>query len=153
MEPGATVVSIEALTHLLAAPLARPRFQTALVACFAALALLLSVVGTYGTLSFFVRQRRREIGIRMALGAAPSNVRRLVLGHGLMIGGLGVLLGTASALALGRVVQPLLFGVAASDPLVLSGTASLLLVVIFTATLLPTRLATRTDPLLVLRSE
>ena len=153
MEPAATVMSIEPLTHLLAAPLARPRFQTALVACFAALALLLSVVGTYGMLSFFVRQRRREIGIRMALGAAPSNVRRLVLRHGLMIGALGVLLGTASALALGRVVQPLLFGVAASDPLVLIGTASLLLVVIFTATLLPTRVATRTDPLLVLRSE
>ena len=152
-EPGATVVSSQPLTHLLAAPLARPRFQAALVACFAALALLLSVVGTYGTLSFFVRQRRREIGIRMALGAAPSNVRSLVLRHGLMIGALGVLLGTASALAIGQVVQPLLFGVAATDPLVLIGTASLLLVVVFTATLLPTRLATRTDPLLVLRSE
>ena len=152
-EPGATVVSIERLTHLLAAPLARPRFQAALVACFAALALLLSVVGTYGTLSFFVRQRRREIGIRMALGAAPSNVRGLVLRHGLMIGALGVLLGTASVLAIGRLVQPLLFGVAATDPVVLIGTASLLLAVVFTATLWPTRLATRTDPLLVLRSE
>jgi predicted permease len=152
-EPGAAVVSLELLPHLLAAPLARPRFQTALVACFAALALLLSVVGTYGTLSFFVRQRRREIGIRMALGAAPSNVRRLVLRHGLTMGALGVLLGMASALTTGRLVQPLLFGVTATDPLALIGTASLLLVVIFAATLLPTRLATRTDPLVVLRSE
>lgn len=152
-EPGAAIVSLEALPRLLAAPLARPRFQTALVACFAALALVLSVVGIYGTLSFFVRQRRREIGIRMALGAAPSNVRRLVLRHGLTIGALGVLLGVASALAIGRLVQPFLFGVTATDPLVLVGTASLLLVVVFTATLLPTRLATRTDPLVVLRSE
>lgn len=152
-EPGAAVVSIESLPHLLAAPLARPRFQTTLVGCFAALAVLLSVVGTYGMLSFLVRQRRREIGIRMALGAAPSNVRRLVLRHGLTIGMLGVLFGVALALAIGRLVQPLLFGVTAADPLVLIGTASLLLVVVFTATLLPTRLATRTDPLLVLRSE
>jgi putative ABC transport system permease protein len=152
-EPGAAVVRIESVPHLLAVPLARPRFQTTLAACFAALALLLSVVGTYGTLSFFVRQRRREIGIRMALGAAPSNVRRLVLRHGLTIGALGVLVGIAAALAIGRLVQPLLFGVTATDPLVLMGTASLLFVVVFTATLFPTRLATRTDPLLVLRSE
>ena len=152
-EPGAAIVSLEPLPRLLAAPLARPRFQTALVACFAALALVLSVVGTYGTLSFFVRQRRREIGIRMALGAAPSNVRGLVLRHGLSIGALGVLAGMAAAVAIGRLVQPLLFGVTATDPLVLIGTASLLLVVVFTATLLPTRIATRTDPLLVLRSE
>jgi putative ABC transport system permease protein len=152
-EPGAAVVSIEPLPHLLAAPLARPRFQTALVACFAALALLLSVVGTYGTLSFFVRQRRREIGIRMALGAAPSHVRRVVLQHGLTIGALGVLLGVVFALAIGRLVQPLLFGVTATDPVVLFGTAALLLVVVLAATLLPTRLATRTDPLRVLRCE
>ena len=152
-EPGAAIVSIEALPRLLAAPLARPRFQTALVACFAALALVLSIIGPYGTLSFFVRQRRREIGIRMALGAAPSNVRGLVLRQGLTIGALGVLLGMVSALAIGRIVQPFLFGVTATDPLVFIGTASLLLIVVFTATLLPTRLATRTDPLLVLRSD
>jgi ABC-type antimicrobial peptide transport system permease subunit len=98
-------------------------------------------------------QRRREIGIRMALGAAPSHVRRVVLRHGLTIGALGVLLGVVFALAIGRLVQPLLFGVAATDPVVLFGTAALLLVVVLTATLLPTRLATRTDPLRVLRSE
>jgi predicted lysophospholipase L1 biosynthesis ABC-type transport system permease subunit len=152
-EPGATVVSIEALTHLLAAPLARPRFQAALVACFATLAMVLSVVGTYGTLSFFVRQRRREIGIRMALGAAPSNVRHLVLGHGLTIGALGVMLGMAFSVTVARLIQPLLFGVTATDPVVLIGTASLLLLVVFLATLLPVRLATRTDPLLVLRND
>jgi putative ABC transport system permease protein len=152
-EPGAAIVRIESLPHLLAAPLARPRFQTTLAGCFAAMALLLSVVGTYGMLSFLIRQRRREIGIRMALGAAPSNVRGLVLRHGLTIGILGVLLGVAFALAMGRLVQPLLFGVTATDPLVLMGTAASLLLAVFAATLLPTRLATLTDPLLVLRSE
>ena len=120
-EPGATVVSIEALPHLLAAPLARPRFQSTLAAGFASLALLLSIVGTYGMLSFLVRQRRREIGIRMALGASPSNVRRRVLRHGLTIGLAGTLLGVACALAIGRLVQPLLFGVTASDPRMLIG--------------------------------
>jgi hypothetical protein len=116
-------------------------------------ALFLSVVGTYGTLSFFVRQRRHEIGIRMALGAAPSNVRRLVLRQGVAMGALGVLLGTAFALAIGGLVQPLLFGVTATDPLVLSGTAASLLAAVLAATLLPTRLAAHTDPLRVLRSE
>ena len=152
-EPGATVVSIEALPHLLAAPLARPRFQSMLSACFASLALLLSMVGTYGMLSFLVRQRRHEIGIRMALGASPSNVRRRVLGHGLTIGLTGTLLGMALALAAGRLVQPLLFGVASSDPRVLVGTAAALLSAVAAATWLPTRAATRTDPLLVIRGE
>jgi putative ABC transport system permease protein len=153
LEPGAAVVSIEHLSDLLAAPLARPRFQTDLVVCFATLALFLSVVGTYATLSFFVRQRRREIGIRMALGAAPSNVRRLVLRQGLTIGALGVVLGMAPTLAIGRLVQPLLFGLNATDPLMLIGTAASLLLAVFAATLLPTRLATHTDPLRALRCE
>jgi putative ABC transport system permease protein len=153
LEPGTAVVSIAPLVRLLAAPLARPRFQTTLVGAFAGLALTLSIVGTYGTLSFVVRHRRREIGIRMALGAAASNVRRLVLLQGLAIGLLGVILGLASAVAVGRVLQPLLFEVTATDPLVLAGTAASLLAAVFFATLLPTRAATRTDPLLVLRSQ
>jgi putative ABC transport system permease protein len=152
-EPGATVVSIEALPHLLAAPLARPRFQSVLAGTFASLALLLSMVGTYGMLSFLVRQRRREIGIRMALGASPSNVRRRVLRHGLTIGLVGTMLGLAFALAIGRLVQPFLFGIASSDPRILTGTAASLLISVAAATWWPTRIATRTDPLLVIRGE
>jgi putative ABC transport system permease protein len=152
-EPGAVVLNVEPLSRLLATPLARPRFQATLAACFAALALLLSVVGAFGVLSFMVRQRRREIGIRMALGAAPSNVRLLVLRHGFAIGTIGVVSGIAFSLATGRFLQPLLFGVRFSDPLVLGGTAAALLFAVFAATLLPTRAAARTDPLIVLRSE
>ena len=103
------------------------------------------MVGIYGMLSFLVRQRRREIGIRMALGASPSNVRRRVLRHGLTIGAVGTLLGMGLALAIGRLVQPLLYGVAASDPRLLIGTAAALLVSVTAATLVPTRTATRTD--------
>jgi putative ABC transport system permease protein len=152
-EPGAVVVNVEPLPRLLATPLARPRFQATLAACFAALALLLSVVGAFGVLSFMVRQRRREIGIRMALGADPSNVRRLVLRHGFAIGAIGVASGIAFSLATGQLLQPLLFGVRFSDPLVLGGTAAALLFAVFAATLLPTRAAARTDPLIVLRGE
>jgi predicted permease len=152
-EPGAVVVSIEPLPRLLSAPLARPRFQSLLASFFAAVALLLSAVGTYGVLSFLVRQRRREIGIRMALGAAPADVCGLVLRHGLVMGAMGVVLGVLGAVAAGRLVQPFLFGVAAAEPAILAATAAMLLVCVVSATLLPTRTAARTDPLRVLRSE
>ena len=152
-EPGATVVGITPLPRLLAAPLARPRFQSALVTSFAALGLVLSVIGVYSVLAFFVRQRRREIGIRITLGANPAQVRRVVLRQGLIIGMFGVLIGIASAAAAGRFVQPLLFGVSATDPLVFSGTAIALLMATVAASLLPVRLATRTDPLIVMRSD
>ena len=141
------------LPRLLAVPLARPRFQSALVACFAGLALVLSVVGTYGTLSFFVRQRRREIGIRIALGAAPATVRRLILRHGLTMGLVGVLLGLCAAVAAGDLVQPLLFGVAPTDRLVLVATAAVSLVATVAATVVPIQVAMHTNPLLVLRDE
>ncbi len=153
LEPAATVVSVTPLRRLLAVPLARPRFQSALVTCFAGLALVLSVVGTYGTLSFFVRQRRREIGIRIALGAAPATVRRLILGHGLTMGLVGVLLGLCAAVAAGDLVQPLLFGVAPTDRLVLVATAAVSLVATVAATVVPIQVAMHTNPLLVLRDE
>ncbi len=152
-EPDAAVTSVTPLPSMLAAPLARPRFQSALVVAFATLGFVLSVIGTYGVMAFFVRQRRREIGIRMALGAAPSSVRTLVLRQALIIGFLGAGLGVAAALAAGRLVQPLLFEVAPTDPLVLLGTAAALVGSTVIATLPPTRLATRTNPLIVLRND
>ena len=152
-EPGGGVLTVSPLPRLLAAPLARPRFQSALVTSFAAIGFVLSLIGTYGVLAFFVRQRTREIGIRIALGATPSRVRVFVLRHALMIGIVGVLVGLAGATMVGRLVQPLLFGVTATDPLVLSSTGLALLVAIVAATLGPTRSATRTNPLLVLRGE
>lgn len=152
-EPGATILRIDSITDLLAAPLARPRFQATLAMCFAAAALLLSIVGVYGMLALLVRQRTREIGIRMAIGASPADVRRLVLGQGVALGGGGVLIGTVLALALSRAVQPLLFGMSATDPRVLLATAVVLLGAVLAAAMLPTRMAMRTDPLVVLRSQ
>jgi hypothetical protein len=153
VEPGAVVVSAATMPGLLAAPLARPRFQSALLSSFGLLALVLSVVGTYGVLAFFVRQRTREIGIRMALGADAKNVRQFVLSHGLIVGITGVSIGMVGAIALGRVMRTILFEVSPADPLVLSLAAASLLAATLAATLVPTRLAARTDPLLVMRNE
>jgi putative ABC transport system permease protein len=152
-EPGATVLTVQPLRQLLAAPYAHPRFQATLAGWFAGLALLLSIVGTYTALAFFVRDRRREIGIRMALGAAPSAVRHLILRQGLTMGAVGIVIGTASSLAVGPVIQPLLFGVNSTDSSVLIGTAAALLVTVVVSALVPVAAAARTNPLIVLRGE
>jgi putative ABC transport system permease protein len=152
-EPGAALVSVNELPRLLSAPLSRPRFQTTLAASFAALALMLSVVGTYGLISLLVRQRRREIGIRIALGASSSTVRRLVLRQSVMMSAAGILLGVAFVLPVGRVIQPLLFDAELLDLAVLGTTSACLLIAVLGATILPMNAAVRTDPLTVLRSE
>ena len=152
-EPGAVLVAIDRLPDLFAAPLSRPRFQTTLAGCFAALALVLSVMGTYGLLSYIVRQRRREIGIRIALGATPSSVRRLVLREGVIVAVAGELAGLALALQLGLLIHPMLFDVPTADPFVIAATAALLLIAVIGATIIPTRLASRVDPIAVLRSD
>ena len=152
-EPGAAIVAITPLPGLLAAPLARPRFQSALTGVFALLGLVLCVIGTWGVLSFFVRQRTREIGIRMALGAAPQRVRRWVLRQALMIAGSGILAGLVAAIAAGRMIESLLFEVSATDPLVLAAAAAVILSATLAATIVPTRFATRTDPMLVMRGD
>jgi putative ABC transport system permease protein len=152
-EPGAAVLSLSSLPQLLAQPLARPRFQSALLLAFAMMGLALSVVGTYGTLAFFVRQRRREIGIRMALGAAPSRVRALVLRQALIMAAAGIAIGMGASAATAPLLQSLLFEVSPLDPLVFAGTAAALLSACITAAIVPTRLAAQTDPLVVIRSD
>jgi putative ABC transport system permease protein len=120
---------------------------------FAGVALLLAAIGTYGVLSYAVAQRRREIGIRMALGAQGRGVMRLVIGQGLALVLLGVALGTAAALAFSRVLSGLLFRVSATDPATFVVVPALLLVTALVASYLPARRATRVDPLTALRCE
>jgi ABC-type antimicrobial peptide transport system permease subunit len=129
------------------------RFNLVLVGFFALTALFLAVAGAYGVAAYGVAQRTREIGVRMALGAKPAQVVRLILREeartalaGLVIGGLG-------ALALTRAIQALLFGVSASDPLTLVSAAALLAAVAGLACFVPARRATRIDPLTALREE
>ena len=134
--------------------LAPLRTNVILLTVFGSLALLLASIGLYGVASYSVNQRTREIGVRMALGARPSSVLRLVLGSGLLVVGLGLVLGLAGSLALTAAVPDgLLPNVSVRDPWTFVGTSLLLAAVAFVATFFPARRATKIDPLLALRAE
>jgi putative ABC transport system permease protein len=129
------------------------KLATWLLALFACAALLLAMVGIYGVMSYSVSQRTREIGVRMALGAQASDVWVLILGQGFRLIGLGLGAGGVGMFLLGRLMQTLLFGVSATDPLIFAGVALLLALVALLACLIPARRAARTDPMIALRTE
>jgi ABC-type antimicrobial peptide transport system permease subunit len=131
----------------------RPRMLMQLFGAFAGLALLLAAIGTYGVLSYVVTQHRREIGIRMALGADRALVLRNVMGHGLKLTCVGLAAGLAGALVLTRLMETLLFGVRPTDPATLAGVAALITAVAAAASLVPAVRATRVDPIVALRDE
>jgi len=120
---------------------------------FAGLALLLAAIGTYGVLSYMVTERRREIGIRLALGATTGAVLRLILKQGLNLTLSGVALGLAAAFGLTRWMKTLLYGVGTTDPSTFAVVASMLIVVALLACWIPARRATKIDPLTVLKQE
>jgi len=128
-----------------------PRMGVALLSVFGLLALGLANIGLYAILAYSVNQRKREIGLRMALGAARSSVLRLVLKQGMSLVMTGVLIGFAAALLVGRMVSRMLYGVSAGDPVSIAGAAAVLLAVALLACYLPARWASRVDPLVALR--
>jgi ABC-type lipoprotein release transport system permease subunit len=146
-------VTVQTMPQQLAELLARPRFQTLMMAIFSALALAMAAVGVYGVASWSVAQRTREIGVRMALGAAPGDVLRLVLHGSLAPLFVGLAAGTAGALAATRYLESLLFGVKPNDALTLSTAACVLSATAVLATYIPARRAARTNPAVTLRSE
>ena len=152
VDPGLRVMSVSPFRQLLAVPLARPRFNALLIALFAIASVSLAAIGLYAVMAASVRQRHTEIGIRLALGATPSNVRRLVLGEGVRLAALGAAIGLAAASAIARVLRGLLFAVDPLDPLSLFGAAVLLLAASALACYLPARYATGVDPAAALRS-
>jgi ABC-type antimicrobial peptide transport system permease subunit len=132
---------------------AKATFAMMLLAVAGGMALVLSAVGIYGVISYTVNQRRAEIGVRMALGAHASQVGRMVVGQSLRVTGVGIVIGLAGALATTRVMQSLLFGVSATDPVTLIGVTVILVTLGALASYAPARRATRVDPAEVLRRE
>ena len=147
------VTAVQPMSQYIAESLARRRFHTLLLGLFGGLALLLAAVGIYGVVSYGVAQRRREIGIRTALGAAPGDVLRLVFRSALRLAALGLAIGVVSALGLTRFLASLLFGVGPTDPLTFGGVALVLVGVVAAACARPARRAMAVDPATVLRSE
>ena len=144
---------VQTMEQRLSQSFAGRRFHMILLGVFAGLALVLSLVGIYGVMSYAVAQRTREIGVRMALGAERLHVLRLVLGHGLVLTLIGVGLGLAGAFALTRFLASLLYGVGATDPVTFAIVPLLLIVVAILACYLPAQRATKVDPLVALRYE
>jgi putative ABC transport system permease protein len=141
------------LSDSLNASVAQPRFHALLLSLFGALALVLAAVGIFGVISYSVSCRTRELGIRMALGASPGTVRRMVLLEGCRIAASGLTIGLVAALALTRFLKGQLFGIGATDPYTFVGAAIVLLIVALAACYLPARRAMRVDPLVALRYE
>src|SRR6185437_2019985 len=153
LDKAQPVEDIKSMDQMVARANAAPRFQTFLLGIFGALGLLLAVVGIYGVISYSVSQRTHEIGIRMALGAEPRQVLRLVLMQGLKLALMGVAIGVAASLALTRLMASLLFGVSATDPVTFGGVAIVLTIVALAACYVPARRAMRVDPMVALRYE
>ncbi|MBD0373378.1 MAG: ABC transporter permease, partial [Pyrinomonadaceae bacterium] len=144
---------VRTMESMVASSVARQRFSMTLVALFAVLSLALASVGIFSVMSFLVRQRTHEIGIRMALGAQRSDVLKMVLGQGMFFTLIGVGAGLVAAFALTRVMGGLLVGVSATDPLTFAGVSLLLMAVALLACYIPARRATRVDPMVALRYE
>ncbi|HYK41029.1 MAG TPA: ABC transporter permease [Thermoanaerobaculia bacterium] len=153
VDPDQPVLQAGTLEDLLSDSLSQRRFGMTLFAAFAALALLLAAVGIYSVLSYAVRRRGQEIGLRMALGAQASDVLRLIVSQGMRPTLGGVLVGLGGSLALSRVLAGLVFGVSATDPATIAAVAFVLCLVALAACLLPAMRATRMDPLAALRNE
>jgi ABC-type antimicrobial peptide transport system permease subunit len=149
-QPVARTRSMDDLIESNVADRKRPMI---LLGAFAALALVLACIGVYGVLAYSVEQRTREIGIRVAIGASPSEVTRMILGQGLRLGLLGLAAGIGLAVVLGRLLQTLLYGANSLSPVVYAVTSAALLLIAVAACIIPAQRAARVDPVVALRNE
>jgi putative ABC transport system permease protein len=153
LDPDLPIYGLQTLEDLVASSASQPKFYMLLLGGFSAIALLLAAVGIYGVIAYAVRQRTQEIGIRMALGASRDRVLRMVVGQGMALAVVGALAGLVGAFLATRGMQSLLYQVSASDPMIYTGVALMLVLVAAVASWLPARRAARTDPQLALRGE
>jgi predicted permease len=152
-DPSVPIVRLRDMNGVFEESIRRPRLLAQLLGGFAGLALLLAAIGTYGVLSYMVAERRREIGIRMALGADQASVLTQVMKHGLVLTTIGIIVGLAGAFALNRLIASLLFGVRPTDPTTLVAVVATITLVAAAACWLPAWRASRVDPNVVLKDE
>jgi putative ABC transport system permease protein len=153
VDPDQPLGGISTMERLASDSIAPRRLTMLISGLFAALALVLAMIGLYGVISYSVAQRSHEFGIRMALGAAKGDILRLIITHGLTLAVAGVIVGMGGALALTRVLTSLLFGIAPNDPMTFGAVATLLICVALLACYIPARRATKVDPMVALRYE
>ncbi len=153
MDPDLAIDDLRTMDERIALSVAQPRFQSFLLAIFAAVALLLTAVGLYGVISYSVAQRTHEIGTRMALGARRGNILRLVVGQGMLLAVAGVVVGLGGALLITRALQSMLYEVAPNDPFTLLAVAAVVMLTALLATVVPAMRAANVDPMTALRYE
>ncbi|MBV9618182.1 MAG: ABC transporter permease [Verrucomicrobia bacterium] len=153
IDPAIPLTSVRVFDEYISRSLAQPRFNAFLLSIFAGSALLLTAIGIYGVMAYSVAQRTNEIGIRMALGAAQSNIFKLVIGQAMTVVGISIVIGLVGAFAAARLLNSLLFGISAWDPLTFSAIVILISLVAFLAAWLPARRASNVDPIVALRTD
>jgi putative ABC transport system permease protein len=153
VDPNLPVFGVRTMEDVVSDSLASRRFALKLMALFAATPLLLPAIGIYGVMAYFVSQRVREIGIRMALGAQRDDVLKMVVWQGMSLALIGVLLGVGASFVVANLLSGLLFGVSAHDPITIIAFAALLVIVALAANYIPAYRATRIDPMVALRYE
>jgi ABC-type antimicrobial peptide transport system permease subunit len=153
LDAAVPVVRLRDMDSVFAESISRPRLLAQLLGAFAGLALLLAAIGTYGVLSYMVTERRREIGIRVALGATRSHVLTQIMKQGLQVTAIGAAIGLAGALAVNRLIASLLFGVQPTDIVTIAFVISTITAVAVVASWMPAWRASRLDPNVVLRDE
>jgi putative ABC transport system permease protein len=153
LDADLALANIRAMDDWVSNSAAQPRLNAILLGTFSAIALLIASIGIYGVLAYSVNQRTREIGVRMALGAQPGDVLRLVVGEGMRVAAVGLCVGLIGGVVLGRAVSSLLYGVGVRDPRTFISVGTLLLMVALAACAIPARRAARVDPMVALRYE
>jgi ABC-type antimicrobial peptide transport system permease subunit len=153
LDPQLAITNIRSMEQLLDFSVAQQRFMMLLLAVFGGVALSLAAIGIYGIMSYAVKRRTREIGIRMALGGSPRDVVRLVVGQGMQLAVIGLGVGIIAALAATKLMADMLFGITPRDPVTFGTITVLLAAVALFASWIPARRAVRTDPTTALRTE